>query len=601
MAAWAFSAMLGCASFASAPVAAADKPKEEKKPEATSPAVKPAEVKKEAPKPDAAKKEPAKVEPAKPIAKPEATKPAAVANPAPAKPQAAPAVVEKKEAPKVEPAKPVAAKPEATKPAPAKTEVAKPAAKPEAPKSEPPKPAVVAKPEVKPAAAPAAPTTGNAKLVSFKAEIAPLLVKNCLACHGASDPKGDYQLHTFALLMKAGSGSEPLVAAGKPEKSEFLRLLTSKEKEERMPKDGDPLPAEQIALITRWIAEGAKYDGGDAKAELVSIVPRKAHAAPPEAYRMAVPVTSLAFDPSGKELAAGGYHEITVWNPVDGKLVRRIKDVEQRVFGLAYSTDGKLLAAAAGTPGVSGEAALYDPAKGTLVRRLGSMSDVALGVAFSPDGKRLAVCSADRSIRLYDVASGAETLLIEDHADWVMTVAWSADGTKLVSGSRDKTSKLFDVKTGDSITTYPGHGETVLSAAFAPDGKSVLTGGSDKKIHIWSPTDGKKINQIASGGDVYRLQIADGEIWSCSGDKTAKRNKLTDYAAIASLTGHADYVFSLALSSATKRVATGGFDGEVKIWDTETNKPVVSFSAAPGLVVAVATPAATPVTPAAKK
>jgi hypothetical protein len=328
--AWSLSLALGGAPL----VLAADKPKEDKKPEAAKPAAA-APVKKEEPKKEAPKTE---AKPAAPAAaeKVEAKKPAA----APAKPQVA---------------------------APAKTEPAKPVAK-----SEP----------AKPAAAPA-PAAG-AKLVSFKADIAPLLVKNCLACHGASDPKGDYQLHTFALLTKAGSSGEAPVTAGKPEASELLRLLTTGEKEERMPKDGDPLPADQIALIKQWIAEGAKYDTADQKAELVSIVPRKAHANPPEAYRMAVPVTALAFAADGKELAAGGYNEITVWNPADGKLVRRIKDVEQRVFSLAYSNDGKLLAAAAGTPGVSGEAALYDPAKGTLVRRLGSMSDVALGCAFSP-------------------------------------------------------------------------------------------------------------------------------------------------------------------------------------------------------------------------
>lgn len=504
----------------------------------------------------AEKKVEAKKTEAKPAVDPKAK--AAPKTEAAAKPHAAGDA--KKDAP------PVATKPAAmaTKPAATAPVTAKPA------------------PATAPAAKPAA-----VKPVSFKADIAPLLVKNCLACHGASDSKGDYQLHTFTALMKAGSSGSAPVTAGKPDDSELLRLLTSDEPEERMPKDGDPLAKEQVALVKRWIAEGAKYDAADAKADLVSIIPRKPHPNPPEAYRTSVPVTALAFAPDGKELAVGGYYEVTIWNAADGKLARRIKDVEQRVFGLAYSTDGKLLAVAAGTPGVSGEAALYDPAKGTVVRRLGTMSDVALGCAFSPDGKQLAVCGADRSIRLYDVATGKESLLIEDHADWVMTIAWSADGTRLVSGSRDKTSKLFDAKTGDSLTTYPGHSETVLSAAFAPDGKSILTGGADKKIHVWNPADGKQIATIAGfGGEVYRINIVDGEIWSCSADKTAKRHKLADRALVQSFAGHADYVFSLAVHPGTKRLATGGFDGEVKIWDTATNKPVLSFRAAPGLVVA---------------
>lgn len=470
-------------------------------------------------------------------------------------------------------AKPEAAKPQATAPAtkPAPAAATKPA--------EPAKPAAT-KPAETAKSAPAA----AAKPVSFKADIAPMLVQSCLACHGASDPKGDYQLHTFAALTSSGSGSA--VTAGKPDESELLRLLTSTEPEERMPKDGDPFTPEQIALVKRWIVEGAKYDGGDVKAELVSIMPRKAHPNPPEAYRTAVPATAIAFNPAGTELAVGGYHEITIWNPADGKLLRRIKDVEQRVFGLAYSADGKTLAVAAGSPGVSGEAALYDAATGKFVRRLGTMSDVAIGIAYSPDGKQLAVCAADRSIRIYDAASGSETKLIEDHADWVMCIAWSPDGTKLVSGSRDKTSKLFDAKTGDSLVTYPGHGETVLGAAFAPDGKSILTSGADRKIHVWNPADGKQIATIAGGGEVYRVQVVDNEIWSCSSDKTAKRHKLADRALVASLAGHADYVFSIAVNPATKRVATGGFDGEIKIWNLADNKPVSSFRAAPGLVVA---------------
>ena len=418
-------------------------------------------------------------------------------------------------------------------------------------------------------------------------------MQHCLACHGAADPKGDYQLQTFEKLLTAGASAADPIVPGKPDDSELLRLIASTDKDERMPKDGDPIPAEQVDLLRRWIAAGAKFDGPTKTADLVSFIPRKAHPNPPEAYRTAVPVTALAFAPSGAELAVGGYHEITLWNPADGKLVRRIKDVEQRVFGLAYSTDGKLLAAAGGTPGVSGEAALYDPASGKLVRRLGSMSDVALGLSFDSSGKKLAVCAADRSIRVYDVASGKETLLIEDHADWVMCIAWSADGKQLVSGSRDKTVKIFDAEKGESVTTYPGHGETVLGVAFAPDGKSVISSGADKKVHVWNPADGKQIATITGyGGDVYRVEVVGTDLWSCSADKTAKRHQLSDRKATADYKGHADYVFSLAVNAKTNRVASGCFDGEVKIWDVTDGKNVVSFKAAPGLVVAAAPPPA---------
>ena len=48
--------------------------------------------------------------------------------------------------------------------------------------------------------------------VSFAREIAPLLAKHCVACHGPKKPEGDFQLHTFARLMKTGASELPPIA-----------------------------------------------------------------------------------------------------------------------------------------------------------------------------------------------------------------------------------------------------------------------------------------------------------------------------------------------------------------------------------------------------
>ncbi|HEY2838493.1 MAG TPA: c-type cytochrome domain-containing protein, partial [Pirellulales bacterium] len=106
----------------------------------------------------------------------------------------------------------------------------------------------VAADEPKPAAAapapatPATPAAAAAAPVSFTKDIAGVLVQKCGACHGASDPKGDYQVTTFELLLKPGGSTSDSITAGKPDESELLRLISSDNKDERMPKDGDPLP-----------------------------------------------------------------------------------------------------------------------------------------------------------------------------------------------------------------------------------------------------------------------------------------------------------------------------------------------------------------------
>ena len=302
--------------------------------------------------------------------------------------------------------------------------------------------------------------------VSFAKDVAPILLKHCQACHGPPEPKGGYQVVNFNLVMKPGESETPSITAGKPEESELVNLITSDDADLRMPKEAEPLSAAQIATIKRWITEGAKYDAADPNATLASIVPKLAQPDPPETYRRAVPVTALAFNHDGSELAASGYHEVTIWNATSGALARRIKNVPERVYSLDYNQDGSLLAVAGGTPGQAGEVKLFNPADGTLVKDLAQTADVAYRAVFNPAGTKLAVGGADRSIRVFDVASGKEEVLIEDHADWVIALAWSPDGAKLVSASRDKTAKLFNAANGESLVTYSGHADTVFGVGL---------------------------------------------------------------------------------------------------------------------------------------
>ena len=281
-----------------------------------------------------------------------------------------------------------------------------------------------------------------------------------------------------------------------------------------MPKDADPLTPEQIATIKKWIETGARLDAGiPAMASLITIVPKLVQPMPPESYRVAVPVMALAFSPDGTLLATSGYREVLLWNPADGQLVRRIKNLGERPHDFKFSADGSVLAVAAGTPGQMGEVKLFKVADGTLIADLFTTDDEVFAVAFSPDGTRLAAACADRSVRLFDVATKQQQKLIEDHADWVMDVAWSPDGKKIATASRDKTSKVFDSMTGESLATFNGHGQPVFGVGFLPDGGSVATSGRDNRIRVWAVADAKQAREIALGGEVFRITMqGDGTV-----------------------------------------------------------------------------------------
>ena len=417
--------------------------------------------------------------------------------------------------------------------------------------------------------------------IQFARDVAPLLVKHCLACHGTKNPEGDYQLHTPELMFKAGASESMPVTPGKPDESELLRLIASDDPDERMPKDGDPLATEAIETIRRWIAEGAKYEAAHASAPLVSIVPRAVHPDPPTSYPFPAPITALAFHPAGEQLAASGYHEVTVWNASDGALLRRFTNIAERTYALDYSPDGSLLAVAGGNPGQLGEVRLVDPATGEQKQVLGPWTDVALDAAFSPDGTKLAVAGADRTLRVFGVATASEELLIEAHADWVTAVAWSPDSARLASGSRDKTAKAFDAKTGSIIAHYPEHDAAVYDVLFSADGAQLISSDGDREIHFWKVDDPRKAEPIRKlEGLPLRLARRDDQLFAGLSAKCVRQYTVGDRKFIRELAGHADAIYSVTIHAGTGRIAAGSHDGHVSIWDAE-GKPLASFKAMP--------------------
>jgi len=426
------------------------------------------------------------------------------------------------------------------------------------------------------------PAIATAEPVSFKRDVAPILLNNCLACHGPKKAEGGYRIDTFERATAAGDSTQPGFIANKLEESEAFRRIVSTDKAERMPFEGDPLPAEQVDVLKRWLEEGVAFDGPDPKAALASYIPPPTHPAAPEAYRGTLPITAVEFSPDGSQLVVGGYHELVFYSPTDGKLLRRLANVGQRTYAIRYSPDGQLLAVACGAPGRLGEVRIFKPDTGELVRVLGMTSDVVFDCAFSPAGDRLAVCAADATVRIFGVADGADQLTITSHSDWVFAVAWKADGSQLATASRDKTAKVFDAKTGDLLITYSGHSQPVRGVLFHPDGAEVYSSGSDNKVHRWKIADAAKSSEIGLGGEVYKLAPAGEFFLTASADNKVRQFKAKEQQQVRELPGAKDWVLSAAMHLGTKRIAGGTFDGQVFVWNSDDGALVTAFQAAPG-------------------
>ncbi|MGH8636694.1 MAG: DUF1553 domain-containing protein [Burkholderiales bacterium] len=96
--------------------------------------------------------------------------------------------------------------------------------------------------------------------VEFNRDIRPILSNNCFACHGPDEKQRETKFH---FDTQEGAFAEPgIIERGNSAKSVLVRRITDPDPDERMPPpdSGHALTDTQIALLKRWIDEGAKWD-----------------------------------------------------------------------------------------------------------------------------------------------------------------------------------------------------------------------------------------------------------------------------------------------------------------------------------------------------
>lgn len=425
------------------------------------------------------------------------------------------------------------------------------------------------------------PPETTAPEVLFSAQVAPILLGQCVACHNAKLAEGSYRLDTFAALREAGDSGESPLPESPEAHGELLRRVLSDDADERMPADAPPLPAEQLEILKAWVEQGAKFDGSDEGWLLPQVIPAVEHPQPPEVYPAPMPITAVIFSPDGEQLLTAGYHEVHVWEAASGRLVRRITNLSQRVLALGFDHAGERLLVAGGEPGRSGELRVVDYASGEVLAVPVRTGDVVLDLAVRPGANQVAVGSADQLIRLVDLDRLEIIQTWATHADWVSALAWSPDGQRLVSASRDKSAKVIDAEAGQVIHSYRGHQAAVRGVAFSADGAHVMSSGSDNRLHRWPVAGGRADKTVPLGSEGFRLLLADQMLLVPTAGQKLSRFKVEDLAADGSFEGFQDWVVSAAWQPDRGLLAGGGFDGQVRLWQTSDGELLHAWSAVP--------------------
>ena len=136
---------------------------------------------------------------------------------------------------------------------------------------------------------------GGKKPVSYVHDVMPILRANCLGCHQPAKAQGSYVMTDFQKLLAGGESGTPSIVPGDPASSHLIDLITPKDGKAEMPRSKPPLSQEEVDLLKRWVAEGARDDSPPAKPSF--------DAANPPTYAQPPVITSIDVSPDGSKLA----------------------------------------------------------------------------------------------------------------------------------------------------------------------------------------------------------------------------------------------------------------------------------------------------------
>ena len=245
-------------------------------------------------------------------------------------------------------------------------------------------------------------------------------------------------------------------------------------------------------------------------------------------------INAIASDKNGRiVVTASSDKTVRIWDAATGKLEHVVHPPTGpnrvgEMYAVAVQQDGHLVAAGGWTEDPEGSSIyLIDPRQGTVVRRISGMPDATTRLAFSSDGRYLAAGTV--GLRVFDRDKDWKEIAKDDtyHGE-VYGLSFAADG-RLATASDDGHVRLYDARFRLEKEYERGPGEQAMSAAFSPDG-NVLAVTFKSPVSL-TLLDGHTLNKLPDPNLRFRGFIS-ALAWSRDG-----RTLFADIQAKVSLAG----------------------------------------------------------------
>ena len=217
-------------------------------------------------------------------------------------------------------------------------------------------------------------------------------------------------------------------------------------------------------------------------------------------------VTHLAFSPDGKFLATASYDStIQLWNPNNGKPIRKLSGHTGAVHSVSWAPDSRILASASADHSIK----IWDTTTGQLLDTRSQPTGEQYTVTITPDGKHFLATGADKQIRLWKLLSRRKPeinplLLVRfAHESEITGHEISQDGKLLVTQTAEGNPKSWSLPSLERIQAFSKPQAVPTPPTTQP------------KIQIAKPLQlpGKIETVLDSEDHLYGFQTEAGQEW----------------------------------------------------------------------------------------